>query len=292
MSEKNNPSSEEPQPVADAGAEANPADDFDTLVARLHNVHTDLARRRWWLNFSNRSFMIIGLLLLALLTAYFTFGYTEIKDLTKNQNLFALLEQSVRNQRVPTTLSQARAIIDKEIAEGAPKLAAQASEQLLSRTPDMRAYAEDFALDQAKNLLDRGAQVTEAKFRDIITKNRYLIGQCMKDLEENEEVAEERLEELVAAMEFELDTDLRGQVQQVLNTLHFLNDRLVTLSKEERLTPEGQLERQLVMISRRIQLEEAIDVKPMQVLESVLQRRIEELEAENAKLRAGRRTSE
>ena len=288
MSEKTNPSSEESQPAADAGADANPAADFDTLVARLDKVHTDLARRRWWLNFSNRSFMIIGLLLMALLTAYFTFGYVQIKDLANSQNLYALFEQNVRavaipgrNQRVPTTLSQARAYIEKEIAEGAPKLAAQASEQLMNSAPKMREYAEDFAIDQAQSLLDRGAQMTEAKFRELVTKNRYLIQQCMKDLEENEEVAEERLDELVAAMEHELDADLRGQVEQVLNTLHFLNDRLVTLSEGERLTSEGQLERQLVMILRRIQLQEgdpslagqSIDVEPMQVLEAMVSTR-------------------
>ena len=97
--------------------------------------------------------------------------------------------------------------------------------------------------------------MTAEKFRGIIANNRSLIQACIDDLAENDEVAEARLDELVSAMEGELQADLKGQADQILDTVNFANRWLEGLSKGEGLNQEQKLERQFVMILHRMHFE-------------------------------------
>jgi hypothetical protein len=252
MSESTNPS-EEPTEVVET---------TESLLDRLDTLHADFARRNWWANFGNIATVGIGGLLVCVMLAYFTYGYVQIKDLTDSKMLYALLEQNLRNTKmpgsnrgVPTTLSQTRRYLEKEIEKTSVRLAGQLSEQLLARGPLVRQQLETYAIAQAEQVLDQGTQMTAEKFRVIIANNRSLIEACMDDLAENDELAQDRLDELVAAMEAEMKADLKGQADQVLKAAHFANQKLEGLSKGEGLNREQKLERQFVMILHRMQLE-------------------------------------
>jgi hypothetical protein len=119
----------------------------------------------------------------------------------------------------------------------------------------VRKQFEDFAVARAEQVLDEGTQMTAQKFRGILANNRSLINACIDDLAENDSLAEERLDELVSAMEAELKADLQGQADQILNAANLANQRLEGLSKGEGLNPEQKLERQFVMILHRMQRE-------------------------------------
>jgi hypothetical protein len=265
MSDTTNPSSEEPTEASESTTDATEQTSvtFDTLLDRLDKVQADLANRNWWANFGNISTVIVGGGLVALMLGYFTFGYVQIKDLTDSRMLYALLEDSLRvtkmpgsNSSIPTTLSQARKYLEREIEQNSKKLAEQMSEQLLARAPEMRRQIESYVIDQVQQVLDKGSQMTEQKFRDIIDNNRELIELCIDDLAKDDVVAQERLDQLVAAMEHELQADLKGQADEVLDTVQFANQWLDGLSDGVGLSREKQLERQFVMILHRIQLEQ------------------------------------
>ena len=70
-------------------------------------------------------------------------------------------------------------------------------------------------------------------------------------------MAQQRLDQLAAAMEQELQADLKGQAEDVLEALSFANRRLERLADGKNLSREEKLERQIVMICRRMQLERA-----------------------------------
>jgi hypothetical protein len=253
MSETTNPSSEEPQEAVQS---------TEALLERLDALHSEFARRNWWANFGNIATVSVGGLAVLLLLAYFTFGYSEIKQLTDSKMLYALLEQNLRNTKmpgsnrgVPTTLSQARRYMENEIERTSTRLAAQMSQQFLDRGPQIREQMETYALMQAEQVLDQGTQMTAQKFREIIKNNRGLLEASIHDLSENDELAEERLAELVAAMEAEMGADLKGQADEVLKAARYANQRLEGLSKGSNLNQEQKLERQFVMILHRMQLE-------------------------------------
>lgn len=253
MSDQTKPSSEEPQEAVES---------TDALLERLDALHTEFARRNWWTNFGNLTTVTVGGLLVVLMLGYFTFGYVQIKDLTDSEMLYALLEQNLRNTKmpgsnrgVPTTLSQARRYLESEIDKTSTRLAKQMSEQLLQRGPQIREQIENYAVMQAEQLLDEGTKMTAEKFRGIIKHNRSLLAACIHDLSENDELAESRIAELVAAMETEMGADLKSQADEVLKAVRLANQRLVALSKGKNLNQEQKLERQLVMILHRMQME-------------------------------------
>jgi hypothetical protein len=177
--------------------------------------------------------------------------------------LYALLEDNLRstkmpgsNSNVPTTLSKARSYLEKEIEQNSAKVAEQMSSTLLASAPEMRQQLESYAIEQAVQVLDKGSQMTEQKFRGIIANNRDFIEQFINDSAENDAVAQDRLDELVAAMEHELQADLKRQADEILDTVQFANQWLDGLSEGVELNHEQQLERQFVMILHRIQLEQ------------------------------------
>jgi len=258
MSDQTSPTPDEPQEEAKTPEAESP----ESMLERLDALHTEFAKRAWWTNFGNMTTVIVGGLLVLLLLGYFTFGYVQIKDLTDSKMLYALVEQNLRNTRmpgsnrgVPTTLSQARRYLENEIEKTSTRLAGQMSQQLLDRGPQIREQIETYALMQAKGMLDQGTEMTAQKFRDIIKANRPLLQACIDDLSENDELAEERIAELVAAMEAEMGADLKSQADEVLKAARIANGRLEALSRGENLNQEHKLERQLVMILHRMQLE-------------------------------------
>lgn len=271
MSDTNTPTPE------DSPQAQEPVESTEALLNRLDDLHSEFARRNWWTNFGNITTVTVGGLLVVLLLGYFTFGYVQIKDLTDSKMLYALLEQNLRNTKmpgsnrgVPTTLTQARNYLENEIEKTSKRLAAQMSQQLLDRGPQIREQIETYAVMQAEQILDEGTKMTADKFRGIIKNNRSLLEACIADLSENDELAEERIAELVSAMEDEMGADLKSQADEVLKAARIANKRLEGLSRGTNLTQEQKLERQLVMILNRMQKERSNPSMQNRELEQLL----------------------
>ena len=70
-------------------------------------------------------------------------------------------------------------------------------------------------------------------------------------------MSQESIASLEIALEKELGADMREQAAILLETLSMLSDRIKTLQRGTRLTKEERLEREILMLARRLQLESA-----------------------------------
>src|SRR5258708_10173397 len=120
-----------------------PAASAATVKARLEQVQKELAALRRRTQWAARMTVIIGILMLGLLGAYFAIGYQQINSVLRPDLLLNYVEQELE-----TKLPDMRKTVENEINSNAPVWAASLSQQALDGMPSARQKLEQNSLDQ------------------------------------------------------------------------------------------------------------------------------------------------
>jgi hypothetical protein len=280
MSDTTNPTPEDEQQVPesseqDAAVEAPAASDvtIEDLNGQLVAAQTELSQRGQGLRKSTNITVGIGVVLIVLMIGYFSYGLSEIGKLSDPNLLLPLIQVQLEANDLPKNLDDALGILKKEglptnvgslqtwlddqIAENAPVIAKQFSDQAVKSADAVRLVVENYAVEQMGMLVDQGTDFTAEKFAQMVDENSLTIENAMKDLEENDELSKTTIDTLIAMLEAELGTDIQEQAGLVLGTLKALNAKLERLATADDLNAEEQAEKAALMIARQLLVEQA-----------------------------------
>ena len=232
-----------------------------SVVARLDQMTKQIAQHEAAMNRASSTMGTVGLLALVLMSAYFFYGYVQIAELLDPNKLVPLGASMLENN-----LPAARQAIVKQVSDSAPAWAEQLSVQVRGGIPTLRNKLEDYVMEQTDVLLGQATSVTEQQFRKTIQENRELLDRGFKELASSEKLSEAVLNELVIALEQQLQADMKSQAEIVLETLRHLSDRVKSLEVGGSTDEEEKIERRVLMLARRLQLMEA-DPRPIQAPE-------------------------
>jgi hypothetical protein len=224
--------------------ETQAADRLDVMRVRLAALSSKI-RRGALLT------LLVGLIILGMLTAYFYYGYTEISEFTQPERIAASVQTLVDDN-----LPSMRKSIEDEITKQAPTLAERLSNQVRENIPTGREKLEDYIIAQMKTTLDQGAVITSEQIATFLRNNRDTLRRDAKELAKSPELAQASIGELEKALEAELGGNLKGQAMEMMTALNAANDKLEKLSKSANLNKTEQIERRLLQISRRLQMEQ------------------------------------
>jgi hypothetical protein len=236
------------------------------LALRLEKTHSQVAsqasriRRGAWLT------LFGGLLVLGLLGAYFYYGYTEFSEFTEPERIAGTV-QTLVDDNLPTV----RKSVEAEISKSAPVLAQKMSTQLRENIPTGRKKLEDYILDQMKNTLEQGRVQTSDKIASFLRTNRDTLRANTKELAKSSALAESSIATLETALEHEMGADLKGQSMELMAALNSTNDKLQKLAKNTNLNKTEILERRLLQIARRLQMEQVSSSNSVSVVEATAQ---------------------
>jgi len=214
------------------------------VASKLSKISSSMAR-------GARITAFVGIILMVLMLGYFAYGYNEIKDLTKPENLVAL-----GGQLVDESLPQVLNLVKNTVESSAPDWAQALSDQAIGATPTIRESLEDHILAETEGVIANGASLGENEFRKILRENKSSFEDTLGDLAKDEEFSEETLKIFLDAVNKEMGRDMQDQAHEVLGTLIALNDKLKKLSSNSSLNKEEALERQTLMVIRRLQIQE------------------------------------
>lgn len=222
-----------------------------TNDSKLQSVENELSKISTSMARSARVTGVIGVILMAAMLGYFTFGFGEIEDLTKPENLVALAGEVVNS-----SLPEIRKSVQDTVKTSAPDWAQAISDQAIGATPTIRESLEDHILAQTEGVIANGVNMGEAEFRKVLRENKDSFERTIDELAEGEEYSEETLQIFLEAVNKEMGRDMEDQAEEVLGTLIALNEKLQKLSSNDILNKEEALERQTLMVIRRLQIQE------------------------------------
>jgi hypothetical protein len=277
MSDATNPTPEDEQQAEkstqDAAAEQSsepeaPASSGSSLGDQLDAAQAELAKRGAALRMSTNITVGIGVVLIALMIGYFSYGLSQIKDLADPEILISLVQdqlqganlpsdldgtfQKLKEFNLPTSLEGLSGWIDEQIDENAGPIAEQFSIQAIEMAPSIRVTLETYALDRMEELVDQGTTFTADKFAEMVDENRITIEGAMVDVAGSPELTEKVIKNLVTMLEEDLGADIQEHAGLVLGTLNALNTKLDRLATADDLNHEEQLEKDSLMLLRQV----------------------------------------
>lgn len=227
------------------------------LASRIDQLTKQIAQHETATKRAASTMGTVGLLSLVLLSVYFFYGYVQIAELLEPNELVPLGASMLESN-----LPAARQAIIKQVSDSAPAWAEQVSQQARGALPSLRTKLEDYVMEQTDVLLGQATSVTEQQFQKTIQENRDLLDRGFKELAASENLSEEVLNTLVIALEQQLQADMKSQAETVLETLRHLSDRVKRLEVGGSKDEEERIERRVLMLARRLQLNEA-DPRPI-----------------------------
>jgi hypothetical protein len=221
-----------------------------TVKDRLERLQRELADERARTQRSSILTLIVGVLALLLLGGYFAYGYSEIKKLANSDDLIGFAEIEIERR-----LPEGRRLLEKQLVDNAPEWADRLSKQALENMPTAREKCEEYALEQYEVSMKEVANLTDEQFRTYLRANRPMIEKHFKELGDKPTLAESSVEELQKSLEDQLQTNMKSSAKDLLDTLLAANAKLKRLQANKDLTKEEENERRVIMLARRIQLE-------------------------------------
>jgi hypothetical protein len=253
------------------------------LPERTETIYRELRSLRRRFRLGGWITLIVGSLLLLLVAAYFSYGYSEIASL-RNPDLIVSLVGNTVDAQIPII----RQRIESEVNTNASTWAEQASKQVLAEIPPARKQIEQAALTQADKMIAQIDVLGEKQFRKIVDENRATVQQAIDQLKNDEEISEEVVQGLQLALEKELQIDAASQGDAVRTIVSDLREAIEKLHAGENLSAEQQAERRVLMLARRWQMETIGDVNYKELDLSV----VKELAGEHENKRLRKETAE
>jgi hypothetical protein len=223
----------------------------ESLLERLGRLQRELALERSRVQRTSVLTIIVGVLLLAVLGGYFGVGYVWLQPLANVDNLLFYAEDQL-DRRLP----EGRRLLENQIRENAPQWAERLSQQAYANVPYARTKLEEFALEQFESSMNEATARTDEEFRKFLHDNHDQLEKYFKELADKPELAEIELQDLRRSLEAQVGADIKTGAKQLLDLLVQLNARLRRLLHEKNLSPEEDNERRLLMLARRLVLEQ------------------------------------
>jgi len=221
-----------------------------SLEDRLDSVQRELAAQQRKLVGRTRFTGFIAAIVLVALSVYFYYGYTQLNELTEPTKLVALAENTIVDNLAP-----ARKILEDEIKSGAPGWADQLSREVQESLPQAREELEKYIVEQMEMMIDATGALTEEQLRGFFKDNHDVLERGLQDLASSPDMAEQTMQELIAALDKQLSKQMHDEALELFATLALMSEKLARLKSGQGLNAEQQLERQVLMLTRRMQLE-------------------------------------
>jgi acyl transferase domain-containing protein len=221
------------------------------LKERLVRAQRELEALRHKASRATSTTIIVGIIALVAIGGYFYYGYSQISTYTEPDKLVGYAQQIVDDQ-----LPSVRQSLKEQIIKSAPSWAEGLSKQALESLPTGRAKLESYVMEQYDSSAQETITLTDQQFREFLHKNRPMLEQKFKELAAKPQLADDSLAEVQARLEESLQADMHAQAGQFLDTLQSLDAKLKKLRSAQNLTPEEATERRLLMLVRRMRMEE------------------------------------
>jgi hypothetical protein len=221
------------------------------LKERLARAQRELEMLRHKTSRATSTTLVLTVVALAAICGYFYYGYSQISKYTEPDKLVSYAQQLVEDQ-LPTV----RQSLKEQVIRSAPSWAEGLSKQAIQSLPGGRTKLEGYILEQYENSAQQGITLTDKEFREFLNKNRPLLEQKFKELGSKPELADDSLAELQARLEGTLQANMHAQAGQLLDTILLLNDKLKRLRSDQNLSPQELTERRLLMVVKRMRMEE------------------------------------
>jgi hypothetical protein len=231
--------------------------DNATVADRLETTRKELASHASRIRRGALLTLLLGLVILGALSAYFYFGYTQLSELTEPERI-AVTVQTLVDDNLPSM----RKTIEDEVAKQAPTLAEKLSIQVRDSIPTGREKLEEYVIGQMKSTLDQGAMLTSEQIAGFLHNNRDKLRRDARELAKNPELAQSAVGDLEQALEAHLGTNLKAQATELMTALNSANSKLTKLSQAANLSETEQIERRLLQIARRLQTEQVPGGEP------------------------------
>jgi hypothetical protein len=219
------------------------------LETRIERIRQNLATQQARLARGSMLTASVGAILCALMAFWFYYGYVKIQEVMTPKVIVQAAESKVME-----ALPNARIELEKKINASADDWAADFSKQAQANVPELRQQLEQFIVSKATEALDQFQVLSASQFRGFVQANQPMLADGFRSLKKSDE-ADRFVSDLHAAVETQLSTDMRSQAEEMLHTLIDLNSKLDMLSKGEKINHEQALEREILMIARRLQLD-------------------------------------
>jgi hypothetical protein len=221
-----------------------------TLEERLDRMQREIAGHQRRLVSRTRFTGFLAAIVLVALACYFYYGYKMVGELTEPKTLVAQAEQMIS-----TNLPEVRKSLQDEIIRSAPEWAARLSEEVQNSLPDARKQLEDFIVARMDEILESTATMTEEQFRGFLKDNHDLLERGFADLSASPQMAEQTVNEITTALDKQLAGRMQADASQLFDTLLEMNKKISKLHLNKNLNQEQALERRILMLTRRLQLE-------------------------------------
>lgn len=219
-----------------------------SLQDRINRLQTELVVLRKRTDRSTTLTLIVGVLVLAALSYYFYFGYTQIRSVMDADTLVTYAQQMLE-ENLPDALRQ----VESEIKTSAPVWAKTLSQNAVASIPSARMKLEEYVLEQADATLKEVNVMSDDHFRKFVRENRAEIEQKFKELGDNPKLAEKSLLDLESRLDREMQKEMQTQAGDFLVSVAMANAQLKKLAAGKNLTPVEEHERFVLMAARRMQ---------------------------------------
>ncbi len=223
---------------------------IEELNQRVDQLKKVLAQKRSRTNFFNTSTLIVGLLVLALLTAYFAVGYYQFADITRPEMVLKFGKAELEKN-----LTQVRQTMSDEIKRAAPGWAEEISAELINGMPNFREFLEESITGVIDEQIEKGKVITKEKFVSMIEDNRQDFEEAI-ELMGDEDASQAFVDRIMPIMEKEYVPNMRFDAIQILGVLDDLNQRLAKLEKGENLNEIEKQQRYILGLTRTLRLNE------------------------------------
>ena len=213
---------------------------------RIDLLTKELASKRRTMNWSTNLTLIVGLLVILALFAYFGYGYNELNNVTKPENVLAAASGYLDQYSV-----EARKAAAEEVRKSAPVWAKEASRELVERMPELRERTEATVEEYFDTQLEIGENMTRREFEVILRDNRDDFEEAI-DMIVEQDRADDFVDHILPIIEKNYAGDMKANVSQVLGGLQDMNRRIDKLARGKNLNPIEEQQRQILGLARRL----------------------------------------
>ncbi|MEO2015957.1 MAG: hypothetical protein ABGZ53_16480, partial [Fuerstiella sp.] len=244
----------------------------ETEASRLAGVEKELNTLERRLKREALISTIMTVVVLLLLSGYFVYGYIQFSKLMQPADIVSL-----GAALVDENVTVLRESIQDEVDQGAPVWAEQLSSQAIAAVPLVREEMEKFAVTQAKDAIEQYVTISQDEFRRVLKENHAEFQGLVAELSREGEATDEVVAALEEVLNKELGGDMEVAAADLVETLQLANHKLVRLGEDTDLDDDEQNERLVMMLFRRIQMDEGSKVEesgdgtsPLSILDTPL----------------------
>jgi hypothetical protein len=216
------------------------------IEQRIDLLTKELASKRRSTNWSTNLTLIIGLLAILALCGYFGYGYNELNNITKPDQILAAASIYLDEYSV-----EARKAAAVEVRKSAPVWAKEASKELVANMPTLREKTEESVAQYFDSQLQAGQNMTRGEFEIILRDNRDDFEEAINLIVE-EGNSDEFVDQVLPIIEKNYGRDMKANVAKVLGGLQDMSRRIDKLARGKNLNPIEEQQRQILGLTRRL----------------------------------------